>query len=116
MEPTMDTLPHEGETRIVTEVLTRVACSVCGEPAHFRHTYVLPGARSNPASKGYRMDDISWCADAEQFSCRDPQHFRDMQKSGMVDGRPYDWCATFPAIERFAHMFIQREIKEVKVG
>ena len=95
---TMDTLPGEGETRTTTEILTRATCDECGEPAHFKHSYLLEGnARNNPASSAYRRDDCSWCEDEKRYTCR-------TCKRPSVDG--YSWCSTFPAKAGFKHMFL----------
>ena len=103
MDKTLDLLPGEGISRTVTSTRRRIRCDDCGEPAHYRHTYLLPHARENPASSGYHGDDISWCSDHEVFTCRDC-------KKPYVEG--YDWSSTFPASERFAHLFLRWE--EVK--
>lgn len=106
---TLDTLDGEGKTETITRVMKRHTCDNCGEPAHFKHTFLLPNARSNPASKGYGKDDISWCSDEYQFSCKDEKCQREM---GKMDG--YRWCSSFPANERFAHMFLHWEEIETK--
>jgi hypothetical protein len=93
---TMEILPGEGESKMVTK--TRVTCAECGDSAHFRHTYLLPNGRNNPASSAYRRDDCSWCSDEETFTCR-------TCKRPTIDG--YSWCSTFPANDRFAHLFLK---------
>lgn len=102
---TLDLLPGEGETKTVTTVKVRRECEVCGEPAHFRHSFLLYGARNNPASSAYRKDDCSFCSDEETFTCR--EHTATQTKP---DG--YSWCSTFPANALFAHMFLTT--KEMK--
>lgn len=99
MEPTLDILPGEGEVQILKRERVRIGCFNCGKNAHYRHTYLLPNARTNPASKAYGKDDCTWCADEEAFTCRDCKE---------IDVRPkcYEWCSTFPASQRFAHMFL----------
>ena len=62
-------LPGEGEVKVVERKRVRIECGNCGEPATHRHTYLLPNARSNPASKGFGGDDISWCSDHDEFVC-----------------------------------------------
>ena len=99
---TLDKLPGEGDTKTVTRTRVRIRCDNCAEPAHFKYTFLLPNARSNPASNGYGGDDMSWCSDAEQFSCRDAECIREMQR---LDG--YGSCSTYSATERFAHMFLR---------
>jgi len=93
-------LKGEGEVKIVRRVRTRVECEQCGEPADFRYTYLLPNARSNPASKAYGKDDCSWCSDAETFGCQACYGDREPLMEG------YRWCSTFTAGPRFAHMFL----------
>jgi hypothetical protein len=105
---TLDVLPGEGVEKIVRSIQCRHECCECGEPAHFKHSYLLPNARSNPASSAYRGDDVSWCSDHDEFTCRE-------HKQPSVDG--YSWCATFGATARFAHMFLYwHEVKEAKAA
>ena len=104
---TLDILKGEGDIETIRRVRRRHTCDNCGEIAHFKHTFLLPNARTNPASKGYGKDDISWCSDEYQFSCRDGECQRAMRK---MDG--YGWCASYPANESFTHMFLYWE--EVK--
>ena len=99
---TLDLLPGEGDTEVVTRVRTRRGCDNCGDPAHFKHTFLLPNARSNPASKAYRHDDCSWCEDAAAFTCKKCSR-QDVEPDG------YGWCSTFPASDRFKHMFLYWE-------
>ena len=96
---TLDELPGEGESRTTTEIRQRIICDECGEPAHFKHSYLLGGnARANPASSAYQQDDCSWCEDERRFTCK-------TCKRPPVDG--YSWCSTFPAKEQFKHMFLK---------
>lgn len=99
---TLDVLPGEGEVKTVTSVRRREECGQCGEYAHYKHTYLLPNARSNRASKAYGRDDCSWSSDHEEFTCRECS--KDGKREPQVDG--YEWCSTFSATERFAHMFL----------
>jgi hypothetical protein len=101
MDTTLETLPGEGEIKTITKVRMRRPCEECGELAHYKHTFLLKGARSNPASKAYRRDDCSWCEDECQFVC---QKHQASYRTSTLDG--YEWCATFPASERFAHLFL----------
>jgi len=101
---TLDTLPDEGKIETITRVKKRHTCGHCGEPAHFKHTFLLPNCRSNPASSAYQHDDCSWCEDEYQFSCKNGECQREMRK---MDG--YGWCSSYPATERFTHMFLYWE-------
>lgn len=103
MNDTLETLPGEGEVRTITKTRMRRECCECGEPAHYKHTFLLVGARSNPASKAYRKDDCSWCEDKCCFSCQE----HESQTRRNMDG--YEWCSTFPASAQFAHMFLYWE-------
>ena len=112
MDNTLDRLPGEGDVKVTTYKRVRKCCDNCGEPAHYLNAFLLPNFRNNPASTAYGRDDCSWCEDERRFSCKDPNCQRDMRH---LDG--YVSCSTFPASERFAHMFlvweIQKEEKEV---
>ena len=107
MNKTLDILPGEEEIQTITKKRVRRECDNCGEPAHYKYTFLLPNFRSNPASNAYGKDDCTWCSDAEQYSCRDPECQRAMSR---LDG--YSGCSIFPASEGFAHMFLYWE--EVK--
>lgn len=98
MDQTLDVLPGEGEKKTKTEIRVRVECDECGEPAHYKHTYLLPHCRSNPASTAYGRDDCSRCEDTARFTCKKCH-------KPSVDG--YGWCSTFPASARYAHMFLE---------
>lgn len=106
---TLDTLPGEGEEKIITIKKTRCRheCHYCGEPAHFKHTYLLIGGRRNPASSAYGKDDCTWCADDSNFACKEHEKERSAAEG-------YSWCATFSATERFAHMFLYWHEEEIK--
>jgi hypothetical protein len=97
MTETLDVLPGEGDVIVVRKERRRHECGNCGEPAHYKHSYLLPYARSNQASSAYGHDDCSWCSDHNEFTCKEC-------KRPQVVG--YSWCATFHAIEQFAHMFL----------
>jgi len=98
-------LKGEGETVVVTKTRMRHECHICGEPAHFKHSFLLEGARRNPASSAYGKDDCSWCSDDELFVCK--KHEKERTPP---DG--YSWCSTFTASDRFAHMFLYWQEKE----
>ena len=102
MDDTLDTLPNEGKRTTVTKttVMCRHECEICGEAAHYKHTYLLEGnPRRNPASRAYGRDDCSWCEDTCKYVCK--EHLKDRTPP---DG--YEFCSTFPASSRFAHLFL----------
>lgn len=102
-------LKGEGETEIVIKMRVRHECHICGEPAQFKHSFLLEGARRNPASSAYGKDDCSWCSDTELFVCKEHEKERTPP-----DG--YSWCSTFTASDRFANMFLYwQEKKQEKV-
>ena len=107
MDNTLDNLPNEGDTIVSTETRLRRKCEICGEPSHYKQTFLLPNARSNPASNGYHKDDISWCSDTHMFLCKEHRN------NGSLDG--YEVCSLFPASERFAHMFLYWSKTEQKI-
>ena len=104
---TMEKLPQEGEQSYKITKKLRRSCDECGEPAHFKHTWLLKGTRTNPASKAYGRDDCSWCADDCSFSCH-------KCKDKMQPPEGFVRCSVFSAGERFAHMFLYEQ--EVKIG
>lgn len=97
---------------VTRERYERRECEVCEEvDADYVVSFLLLNARTNPASKGYGRDDLSWCADAKTYACaKCKDKARDDPPEGM------SWCATFTG-ERFPHMIHHwREIsKEVKI-
>lgn len=87
--PDLPKLKGEGETR--TQVRRRRECSVCGEPATKRISYLMDNCRSDPASAAYHHDDCTWCSDAEAFAC--DTHRREVERdapSGMSRGSTFD--------------------------
>ena len=76
-------------------------CDYCDAEATQQLTFVLPNARTNPASTGYGRDDISWCSDAKAFVCEDCARRR--HEIGRELGM--EWCASFQNGERFGHLF-----------
>ncbi len=90
-------LNGEGEVRYVRKVRCRHECAVCGEPADFRHSYLLAGdCRRNPASSAYGRDDCTFCSDGESFVCA--THKSDRQApNGM------EWAGTY-TLAKFPHM------------
>ena len=99
MQETLDKLPGHGDRRIITQVRARKGCDECGEFAHFKHSFLYEGMRSNPKSSAYGRDDCSWCSDVDVFTCRE-----------CVPTTP-DGCSPassrFPATAAFAHMFLE---------
>ena len=87
-------MAREGDKRKILQEYVRHECECCGEPATKRHSYLLKGARFNPASAGYGRDDVSWCADDEAFTC---------DSCGKPSRQEMEWCSTFEG-ERFQHM------------
>jgi len=83
----------------------------CGRPAAWRVTYLLDNCRTNPGSKGYGRDDVSWCSDEEDYACRRCQ--RKVER----DAPPgMGWCASFP-LKHHKHMgFYLERIKEESDG
>lgn len=73
-------------------------CRECEKPAIFRVSYLFENARSNPASAGYRKDDISWCSDEDDYACRSC-----VKKLERNPPNGMDWCATF-TLSKFQHM------------
>lgn len=96
---TLDVLPEEGDVETITRKRIRHECEECGEPAHWRVTYLLEGTRGNPASAAYGKDDCSWCSDLDSFVCKEHRTW------AAPDG--YVPCSHFPATEQFAHMFLE---------
>jgi hypothetical protein len=96
---TLDTLPEQGKREVIVKIKERRCCDECGEDAHYKHTWLLKGTRSNPASKAYGRDDCSWCEDDCSYACRECTK-KMRPPEGYVD------CSIFPANERFAHMFL----------
>jgi hypothetical protein len=105
MYKTMEVLPGQNEIQIIKRKRVRQECEECGEDAHYKHTWLLKGTRSNPNSKAYGRDDCSWCEDECTFSCPECKN-KIRPPEGYVD------CSVFPASEQFAHMFLYwKEIK-----
>lgn len=101
---TLDALPGEGETRTRVEIQRRRECEECGEPAHFKLSFIFKGARSNPNSSAYGRDDCSWCSDHDTWACR--EHRQSVERAEEATGE-WAWsAATVPATERWAHMFL----------
>lgn len=104
MTTTLENLPGEGEVQTITKVRQRKTCEICGEFAHFKHSYLLENYRNNPSSTAFRKDDCSWCSDVDVFTCLECQP---ETPEGCDSGR-----STFPANERFAHMFLEWVVQD----
>lgn len=99
-----------GNKKVITELCVEQECVECGEPAKYRHTFLLIGARNNPLSKAYGRDDCSWSSDEDVFSC---EEHKELVRGKHCPGG-MSWCSTFPR-ERFEHMFlIWKKIDERK--
>ncbi len=105
---TLDVLPGEGIEKTITTRRVRRACDNCGEPAHYRCTYLLPDARRNPASSAYRRDDCTWSSDLEKFYCAKCCN----HGNRWPHQEGYETCSIFPANERFADLFLTWEEKK----
>jgi len=95
-------LDGEGDIRTTTHVHRRIECEECGEPAHYKYSFLFEGMRSNPASSAYGCDDCSWCSDVDVFTCK-----------GCHPTVP-NGCVNTPSRytmgERFAHMFLEWDL------
>lgn len=79
-----------------------LGCSECGEDATKRVSFLLENARTNPASSGYRGDDISWCSDHDEHACE--EHVETVRRNppeGM------NWCGIYDGA-KFPHMMKKR--------
>jgi len=101
-------LKGEGETRIQERV--RVKCEFCGADATKQHTFLLAGARRNPASSAFGRDDCSYCSDHHVYTCEGGDCVRQARD---VEG--YEPCSIFTCVERFSHMFLTWETMKRKV-
>ena len=84
----MTIITRVGQTETNTKVARWHECEECERPAKYRLTFLLSGARRNPASSAYGRDDCSHCSDLDMYACG--QHSRtnrDNPPSGYV------WCA-----------------------
>lgn len=100
-EAVTELLPGEGDTKTETYRRVRRECDECGEAATHRLAFLYENARSNPASSGYRGDDISWCSDAEAWSC--DAHKETVRRAAP---RGMEWCASFTLAAGRANMFL----------
>lgn len=100
----MKALRKVGDIEIVKYVWLWRECEECGNPARFKLTFLYQNARSNPASRGYRKDDVSWCQDAERFACGKHENkiWNDPPQDNMSK------CSSFP-LKNFQHMGFYKE-------
>ena len=63
-------LKGEGDIRTTVATRMRKTCEECGELAHYKHSFLYEGMRSNRASSAYGRDDCSWCSDVDVFTCK----------------------------------------------
>lgn len=99
------------QQKLVRKAQVRRPCGYCGEDAVFRQTYLNDGpsgARRNPQSSAYRMDDCSWCSDFDDYLCEECAEKR------LHDNAPagYGPCSRF-AYPGFPHMFLEWKETEV---
>ena len=104
---------QENEKRTITQICKRRVCEICGAPATYRLTFLLPNARSNPASSGYGKDDISWCKDGEAFVC---DKHNNSERNKIANELGMKWCASFPFNDRWKHLFLFWETVPSKEG
>lgn len=104
---TEDKLPGEGEMVVVVKTRKRHECEICGNPAAYKHTFLLNGARANPASSAYGRNDCLWCQDDARYVCAEHKN-----ECRAPDG--YEWCSTFEAKKHLAHLFLYWDEKEHK--
>ena len=97
---------QEGDKRI--QICRRRKCEICGELATHQLTFLLPKARINPASSGYRKDDLTYCSDRKLFVCDEHQN----ERYQFAKNWGIEWCADFPYNDRFKHLFLCWEKKE----
>lgn len=94
-------LDRIGDTKTEKYVRCWHECQLCKLPARYSIAFILPNARSNPASTAYGRDDISWCSDDELFACK--EHLRDVETISEIMNKPMKWCATF-TLKSYKHM------------
>ena len=102
-------LKGEGDRKLVEKIRVRRECENCGQPAFYRNTYLMPGARRNPASRAYGRDDCTWCSDHEEFLCG-TCHEKNVKVAVPAD---YTWCSTFFA-DRLPHLFLTWHERELE--
>lgn len=93
-----DTIKGEGAFETVTRIRVRKHCELCDRFAEYKHTYLLEGTRTNPASSAYGKDDCRWCEDLASFTCG-------QCRPSVPDG--YTSGARFGYSDRVAHLFLE---------
>lgn len=102
-----------GQTKRVDYVCRERECFECGEPAFYRHTYLLESPCRNPQSKAYGRDDCTWCEDECSYACE--EHKNLVEKKYCPDGMI---CNSTFYRNRFEHMFLywDKESEEIING
>ena len=102
----------ERDIKRTLSVCVRKKCEICEELATEQVTFLLPNARSNPASRGYGKDDISYCSDDKIFVCE--EHEQD--KFDIAEKKGMKWAGTFSFGERFGHLFLEWKTRETIIN
>jgi hypothetical protein len=87
-----------GDLNVVVTRAVWAECVECDAPATCRVTYLLNGARHNPASRAYGRDDCTWLEDYHNFACG--EHERAVEHN---PPNGYGYCSTFQ-LSAFPHM------------
>jgi hypothetical protein len=93
----IDLLEGEGQEKTIKMVKIRHLCAICEAPAILRKTFLFANSRRNPASQGYKGDDISYCVDDQLYLCG-------LHKREEIDSM--DWCSTFTLDKNNHEMFL----------
>ena len=91
----------EGETKTINYICAKRECELCEKPAEYKISYLLENARSNPASSGYRGDDISWCSDEVKYACAEHKD----KVAHQEEPQGMTWASTFTG-EKYPHMLL----------
>lgn len=92
-----------GEIIIEKYIVKEHECEECGEPAQYKHTYLLRSARNNPRSNAFGRDDCTWCEDECRYACK--EHSEQIRHDPPHD---MSWCSTFARDRGFEHMFLYK--------
>jgi len=98
----------EGDAFEMIKTCKRQECEECGELATVKHTFLYSNARTNPASKAYRHDDCSWCADDVIYLCEECN--KNKSRYNYEKEKEMEWCSTFNYV-RMPHLFLFWEEK-----